>query len=195
MQCFTCSKTVSVRCENLSIGRIFLICSLAFLSSLTRMEAAPLCAAPCTLAWIQCLDTNVIGYALYYGITGSATTNRVDVGMTDQVTLNNLLASSNYFSYAVAYNSSGLESLPSALIDFTPQALSALQLTPAAKGSMSICFQVATGAVCHIEYTPTLSPAQWQTLGSATADACGNVTLTDSLTGNSPTRFYRAAEP
>jgi hypothetical protein len=81
------------------------------------------------------------------------------------------------------------------LIDFTPPALSALKLTPAAKGSMSICFQVATGAVCHIEYTRTLTPPQWQTLGSATADACGNVTLTDSLTGNSPTRFYRAAVP
>jgi hypothetical protein len=159
------------------------------------MEAAALCAIPCTLAWNQCQDTNVSGYALYYGITGSATTNCVDVGMTNQVTLNNLLASSNYFFYVVAYNGSGLESPSSTVIGYTPPALSALKLTALANGSMSICFQVATGAVCYIEYSPTLSPAQWQTLGSATADANGEVTLTDSSTGNSPTRFYRAAVP
>lgn len=169
--------------------------SLVFSTSLTRMEAATLYATPCTLAWNQCQDTNVSGYALYYGITGSATTNRVNVGMTNQITLNNLLASSNYFFYVVAYNGSGIESPPSPLIDCTPPALSALILTPAVNGSMSVCFQAATGAVCRIEYTPTLSPAQWQTLGSATADANGNVTLTDSLTRNSPTRFYRAAVP
>jgi hypothetical protein len=94
-----------------------------------------------------------------------------------------------------AYGSSGIESPPSSVMCYTPQALSALKLTPAANASMNVCFQVATGAVCHIEYTPTFSPAQWQTLGSATADANGKVMLTDSLTGNSPTRFYRAAVP
>jgi hypothetical protein len=81
------------------------------------------------------------------------------------------------------------------LIDCTPQALSALKLTPAVKGSMSVCFQAATGAVCHIEYTPTLTPPQWQTWAAPPLMPMGNVTLTDSLTGNSPTRFYRAAVP
>jgi hypothetical protein len=53
-----------------------------------------------------------------------------------------------------AYGSSGIESPPSSVMCYTPQALSALKLTPAANASMNVCFQVATGAVCHIEYTP-----------------------------------------
>lgn len=168
---------------------------LVFSTSLTRTEAAPLYASPCTLAWNLDQDPTVSGYALYYGIVGSSTTNRLDAGMTNLVTLYNLLASSNYFFYVVAYNSSGIESPPSVVMYYAPQALSALNLTSMTNGTVSIFFQVATDAVCHVEYTPTLSPAQWQILGSATADANGNVTLTDPLAGNPPTRFYRAAEP
>ena len=62
------------------------------------MEAAPLRASPCTLAWDQTQDSSVSGYCLYYGIKSSTTTNRLDVGMTGLVTLKNLFASSNYFS-------------------------------------------------------------------------------------------------
>ena len=159
------------------------------------MEAAPLRASPCTLAWDQCQNSMVSGYALYYGVRSSTTTNRLDVGMTNLVVLKNLLASSNYFFYVTSYNGSGLESPPSIVMYYTPKALSALKLIPLTNGTMNVHFLAATGAVCHVEYTPTLSPVQWQTLGSATADANGNVTLTDSSIGNSPTRFYRTAVP
>jgi hypothetical protein len=36
---------------------------------------------------------------------------------------------------------------------------------------------------------------RWQTLSSATADADVNMTLTDPLSGNPPTRYYRAGLP
>lgn len=195
MQSFTCSKTVLIWPGILSIGKILLVGSLFLFTQFTQVEAAPLCASPCTLAWDQDQDPSVNGYCLYFGITSLTTINRLDVGMTNLVTLNNLLASSNYFFYVVAYNSSGLESPPSSVMYYTPQALSALKLTPLADGTMSLHFLATTGAVCHVEYTPTLNPPQWQTLGGATADDNGNVTLTDPLDENTPTRFYRTVLP
>jgi hypothetical protein len=43
----------------------------------------------------------------------------------------------------------------------------------------------------HVEYTTSLTPPQWQTLGSATADANGYVTVSDSLTPNFEVEFLR----
>jgi hypothetical protein len=195
MQSFTCSKMVSIGLGNLSIGRLFLMFSLAFLIQLTRVEAAPLCASPCTLAWDREQDPKVAGYCLYYGIKSSTTTNRLDVGATNLVTLKNLQASSNYFFYVVAYATNSIESPPSPVMFYTPCALSGLKLTLLANRTMSVHFLAATGAVCHVEFTPTLNPPRWQTLSNATADVNGNVTLTDPLSGNPPTRFYRTALP
>ncbi len=158
------------------------------------MEAAPLCAIPCELAWNLCQDSTVSGYCLYYGITSSAITNRLDVGKTNLVTINNLFASS-YFFYVTAYNSSGVESPPSTVMYYTPQALSGVKLTRLINGTMNLHFLTATGAACHVEYSPTLTPPHWQTLAGATADATGNVTITDPLTGNPPARFYRSVRP
>ena len=195
MQSCTFCKIMLFWSGSLSISRILFFSSIVFLIQFTRAEAAPLRASPCTLAWDQCLDPNVAGYALYYGVKGSTTTNRVDVGMTNLVILKSLLASTNYFFYVVAYSGSRIESPPSSVMCYIPQALSGLKLTPLGNSTMSLHFLAATGAVCHVEYTPTLNPPQWQTLSSATADVNGNVTLTDSLPGNPPARFYRTALP
>ena len=166
--------------------------SAAFLTQFTRIEAAVLYASPCTLAWNTSSDSSVAGYALYYGITGSGATNRLDVGMTNMVKLYNLLASTNYFFYLTDYDFNGTESLPSTVMYYTPQALSAVKLTALAKGTMSLYFQAAPGSVCLVEYTPSLNPAKWQIWGSATADSNGNITITDQVSGNTPSRFYRA---
>jgi hypothetical protein len=160
-----------------------------------RMEAAPLRASPCTLAWNACTNSSINGYAIYYGLAGLATTNRLDAGLTNQVTLKNLFASSNYFFYAVAYNTSGIESPRSAAMYYKPPAVSSLKLTSSTSGAMKVCFLAAINTTCHIEYSATLNPPQWQTLVHATADANGQVTITDPLTGKPSSRFYRAAVP
>lgn len=188
MQSCTICKTV------LSL-RVLLICVLLFLSQLARIEAAPLHASPCTLAWNNSPDPTVAGYALYYGTSRSGTTNRLDAGMTNVVTLYNLTAFTNYFFFVVAYSTGEVESLPSSVAYYSPPVFSRVKCTLLANGSASLSFSTATGAVCHVEYTPTLNPAQWQTLSNATADAKGNVTLTDPLAGRPPTRFYRTAMP
>ncbi len=169
--------------------------SLIFLTQLMRVEAAAPAATPCTLAWDLSPDPTVCGYSLFYGITGSTITNRVDVGNTNMVTLKSLLASSNYFFYVVASDIYGTKSPPSTAMYYRPAALSELKLTQLADTTMSLHFLAATGAVCHVEYSPTLNPSQWQTLAGATADANGNVTLIDPLTGNPPARFYRTVLP
>jgi len=195
MKIFTCSKIISVWSDNISIGRMLLISSLVFATQFARVEAAAVNASPCTLAWNQCPASTASGYTLYYGIQGSTTTNRVDVGNTNQVTLKSLSATSNYFFYVVAYNSSGIESPHTSAMTYTPEALSVLKLTKLANGAASLHFLATTGAVCHVEYTSTLNPPQWQTLSGATADANGNITIGDSPPANLTSRFYRAVMP
>lgn len=195
MQSCTCSKTALVWPGSLSLSKILLAGLLALFTQFTRLEAATLCACPCTLAWDMCQSSGVSGYRLYYGIINSATTNRLDVGKTNLVTLNNLLTSSNYFFYVTAYDSLGNEGPPSTVMCYTPQALSAFTLARLVNGTMSLHFLTATGAACHVEFSPTLRPPQWQTLASATADANGNVTITDPLSGNPRARFYRTVRP
>jgi len=179
-------------CKIVLILRILLVSSSAFLTQFTRIEAGVLYASPCTLAWNYSPDSSVAGYALYYGITGSGATNRLDVGMTNMATLYNLLASTNYFFYVTDYDCNGIESPPSTVMYYTPQALSAVKLTALANGTMSLSFQAAPGSVCLVEYTPSLNPAKWKIWGSATADSNGNITITDQVSGNTPSRFYRA---
>jgi hypothetical protein len=185
---------VSLQLKILSIAKISLVSVLLILPEFPRLEGAvAIPATPCTLAWNQCQDVSVAGYALYFGLSGSLATNRQVLGMTNMVTLFNLFASSNYFFYVVAYDANGVESPPSNFLYYKPQALSSLKLASLVRGTANVQFRAATGSVCLVEYTPSLNPAQWQILGCAKADSNGNITITDSGAGNSPTRFYRAA--
>ena len=196
MQSLTCNRTTLIWPGTILIGRVLLIGWLVLLTQIMRVEAAPFYASPCTLVWNPRQDPSVNGYCLYFGIEASATTNRMDVGMTNLVTLKNLIATSNYFFYVVSYNSSGEESPASTMVYYTPPALSGLNLTRSTNnGTMSLHFLTATGASCHVEFTPTLNPPQWQAVGGATADANGSVTISDPTSGNLPARFYRVARP
>ena len=193
MKCCTCSLPVIPGFKIFLIAKIWLVSGLLVLPGLSRLEGAvALPAGPCTLAWNLSQDVSVTGYALYFGIAGSSATNRQVLGMTNTVTLFNLLASSNYFFYVVAYDAEGVESLPSNVLYYQPQVLSPLKLTSPVRGTMSLQFRVAPESVCLIQYTPTLHPTQWQILGSATADLNGNIVITDPTAGSSPSRFYRA---
>ena len=188
MQSFTFRKIVSA-------VWILLVSSWLFSTPLTSVKAVVPRACPCTLAWNNSPDATVAGYVVYYGIIGSTTTNRLDVGMTNVVTLKNLLSALNYFFYVAAYNSQGKESPPSGVMLYAPRILSSVQFARLADGTANLHFKAPTGAVCHVEYTPTVQPVQWQTLAGATADANGNVTLTDPLTSRPPSRYYRVVVP
>jgi hypothetical protein len=164
---------------------------LLVLPGFTRLAGgAALPASPCTLGWNPSQDSSVTGYVLYYGMSGS-TTNRLVLAMTNTFTFINLLASSNYFFYLTTHDANGVESPPSNVLNYKPPVLSLLKLVSPVPGTMNLQFRAAPGSGCLIEFTPTLNPPQWQILGSATADALGNIAITDSRAGKSPTGFYR----
>lgn len=164
-------------------------------SSSLNSSAAPTLAYPCTVAWNASHDTNVTGYAVYYGLVGSLITNRLNVSLAQSVTFSDLKASADYFFYVVSYDATGIESPHSNVLYHTPPALSPLKLNLFKNGAANVQFWAATNAQCHVEFSPTLSPPQWQILGSSIADSNGNVTITDVQAGLSPSRFYRAVEP
>jgi hypothetical protein len=154
--------------------------------------AGPACAV--TLQWQASADPTVAGYAMYYGVNGAPTTNRMDVGLANAVSVRGLVASSTYDFYVVAYSSDLIESDPSNLLLYMAPALSSVRLTQVSDGTMSISFRVAPGAGCHVEYTDTLNPPNWIVLATAVGDSNGLVTITDpvSATGG---RFYRGVVP
>jgi len=113
------------------------------------------------------------------------------VGTAQATTVPNLEAGSNYVFSVVAYDGDGVESAPSNPIVYNPPALSPLQLSKQTDGTMSVQFRAAAGSLCQVECTSSLTTAQWQTLGNATADANGNVVVNDPPTGRPAMRFYR----
>jgi hypothetical protein len=59
-------------------------------------------------------------------------------------------------------------------------------------GTYQLSFTGVPGFTYTVQYTDALDPANWQNLGTVTANELGNVQLEDTTSGNGPTRFYRA---
>jgi hypothetical protein len=157
-------------------------------------EAFGSAAYPLTLQWQNSADSNVTGYALYYGVNGGPTTNRLDVGAVSIASVKNLIASSTYSFYVVAYDADKNESLPSNLLEFTASVMSSVRLSQPTAGTMNVSFYVAPGSACHVEYTDSLNPPVWNTLISTVAGSNGLVTVTDPVSSTG-SRFYRAVTP
>jgi len=65
------------------------------------------------LAWDASLDTNVVGYRVYYGDSYNSKQNAATAGNVTNVTIDRLVAGRNVFIHVVSYNSTGIESDPS----------------------------------------------------------------------------------
>jgi hypothetical protein len=187
--------TRSMRFAVLSVAKLLSIGCLLAGFNCNLVQAAPISAIPVTLAWDASPDPAVVGYALYYGVVNSSTTNRLDLGTTTSVTVTNLYAGSNYFFFVAAFNAFGMESVPSNMLLYRPPALSRLRLTRLADGTMSIRFRSAPGSLCRVEYASTPGATQWQTLANSIANANGYVAVSDPPAGRPPSRFYRALRP
>jgi hypothetical protein len=70
-----------------------------------------------------------------------------------------------------------------------------LAITPLGDGSYRIRFNGVSGLTYGIEYTDTLSPANWQNLTHQTADEAGSFEIIDTPPTNSAQRFYRSVYP
>lgn len=143
------------------------------------------------LQWQASPDKNVAGYALYYGVSGFAATNRLDVGQMTAAAVADLNGSASYYFFVVAYDASQQESDPSNVLVYSPPTMSSLQLTQAGDGTVNLSFYVAPNAACSVEYTDTLNPPSWQLLTTAIGDSNGLVSISDPIVPGG-TRFYRA---
>jgi hypothetical protein len=162
---------------------------------LTQKSFAATPACLLRVEWQPSPDPTVTGYAVYYGVTGGPLTNRVDVGLATSAVMGQLTVSTTYSFYAVAYNASHAESDPSNFFLYTAQAISSLKLSESQEGGGSVSFDVAPGTACHVEYTDTLAPANWQLLTAAIGDSNGVVNVVDTAVAPGGSRFYRAVVP
>lgn len=170
---------------------IFLFALVAALGITPRLFAAPGCV--CSLQWDASPSSGIAGYAIYYGVSGSSATNRIDAGMSLSYTVTGLAPSTTYFFYVVVYDAFGDESPPSNILTFTTSPISPLQFTQLQNGVLNIQFLVSPGAACQVEYTPTLNPPAWTVLTNTVGDSSGLVSITQLMNG--PQGFYRALVP
>lgn len=157
------------------------------------LNAAPVKSAPVTLAWNPAEDPTVKGYIIYYGLTNLPATNHIDAGTNLTVTLFNLLADASYRIYAVSYNATGDESVPSNELRLTPQVLSPVRIARLVDGEVRITLRAAPGSVCQVEYADTPDTGPWQVFDLAVADALGEVAVIDPAVPQPSSRFYRVA--
>lgn len=71
------------------------------------------------MAWDAANDPSVIGYAIYCRITNSAVVNRADAGTALSARITGLAEGATYLFWAVSYNASGTESVPSNPVYYT----------------------------------------------------------------------------
>ncbi len=76
-------------------------------------------AADVTLAWDANPEPDVAGYKIYFGSPAGSFDQVVDAGNTTTTTIPNVTAGATYSFYATCYNTSGLESEPSNIVQYT----------------------------------------------------------------------------
>lgn len=184
-----------VCCMTRVVFRWLAVCmGVGIFASVQSVRAAQT-AAPLTLAWNAPNDLTVKGYAVYYGPTNQPTTNRLDVGITNSVTILNMQANVTYRLYAVSYNAKGVESVPSNQLLVSQAAVSRVKIAKQTNGSMKLTFSAAPGTASQVQYASSPTGATWRNLGSTTTDAGGNGTMIDTTASQATSRFYRIAVP
>jgi len=87
------------------------------------------------LAWDPSPDTNVIGYAVYYGTSTGTYDSRLDVGTNTTATVT-VSGGLTYFFVATSYDEEGLESEPSNEVSYSVPGVAALSITVIATPSV-----------------------------------------------------------
>jgi hypothetical protein len=104
------------------------------------------------LVWNPSLDTNVVGYNIYYGTVSGEYTNELVLGNVSTATLTGLTAGTTYYFVATATGADGVESPFSNETAYTVPLPATLALQPVSSaGGVTAVNLTATGAV----------PSQW----------------------------------
>ena len=82
---------------------------ILFLSLASQTKAT----GSATLQWDQNPEPDIAGYRLFYGPASGSYDQQIDVGNTTASTVSNLADGGTYFFVVTAYNTAGMQSLPS----------------------------------------------------------------------------------
>ena len=105
------------------------------------------------LVWNPSVDTNVVGYNIYYGTASGVYTNEQVFSNVSTVTLTGLTAGTTYYFVATATGADGVESAFSNETTYTVPLPATLSLQPVSTGGGVTAVNItATGAV----------PSQWR---------------------------------
>ena len=99
------------------------------------------------------------------------------------VQVNDGAANSNVFNLTVTVN-------PNA-----EQVATNTTIVPDIGTNVRVSFLGAPGVTYTIQYTNSLAPTNWQTLGTVAAGANGRYSMVDVPPANTPMRYYRSIEP
>lgn len=168
--------------------------------------------APVTLAWDANTESDLAGYRVYVGQESGKRTTSLEAGKTTTITLENLTAGTTYYVAITAYNTSGLESLPSEEISFTavnvqaPLVLEPLTAPPAGDPALTASSPTITqGGVLGsggYGFVITATPGRrlavyasddmvnWELLGT-TNNPTGRLQATDSSAAEAVGRYYQ----
>jgi len=147
-----------------------------------------------TLGWNASASTGVTGYRIYYGTaSGNYTNSLTAVGNVTAATISGLAAGVTYYFAVTAINASGLASTFSNQASYA-QALPAaqMQIQAVAGEPVALTGTGTAGQTYNIQASQDL--VAWAVIGTATANAGGALTFTDSNAANFPQRFYRTQQ-
>jgi len=146
-------------------------------------------AASVALAWYPSPDTNVVGYALYYGTSSGNYSARLDVQSQLATSISNLVAGTTYYFVVTAYTAEQLESLPSDEVAYLAPGLVMISSLPAG-GVLQVRFSVSPGPTWTLQASENL--IEWTNIFQILAISNAWIEVSDPLLGQRPRRFYRA---
>jgi hypothetical protein len=144
-----------------------------------------------SLAWDPSPDTNVVGYALYYGNSPSSYTARVDVGDQTTATVAALTAGEKYYFAVTAYAADGTESLPSNWVAYLVPGALRVSMDPDGR-CVRLWFVGVPGRLYEVQASEDLvSWTDFCTLESLVNDW---IEVLDPAAANLAKRFYRVRQ-
>ena len=142
------------------------------------------------LAWSPSLDTNVVGYNIYYGGVSGNYTNKINAGNGTNVTISGLMAGATYYFAATAYDAQSNESVFSSEISYLVLSnLASVKIRSGLAGQFILTVTGATGQTYEVLASTDLTV--WTVIGTVTPGNGGSLAFTDTNAANFPQRFYR----
>ena len=161
---------------------------LILISSLVPLPC--LAVQSVTLAWDPSADASVVGYNLYYGTVSGSYSSRISVSNTTSATVSGLREGVTYFFVVTAYDSSGLESVPSNEVSYSVPGVSlTLKRIPLAGFSNAFQFTSAGTTPGPWVLQATEDFKTWWTLARGTNSPVNVVVVTYA----EPAMFFRLA--